>query len=158
MAHKKVADIVKEFAEPIVTNLGYELVEVEYVKKSTGMNLTVFIYNEKGITLDDCEAVSKALDELLEEKDPTNGESYTFNVSSLGLDWPIKNEKDIKRNLNEEIEIKLYAPIEGKKKLEAVLIGGNNDYIEYYLLNDKNKTIKKINFDLIAKASKILKF
>ena len=158
MASKKVADIVREFAEPIISNLGYELVEVEYAKKSTGMNLTIFIYSEKGITLDDCETVSRALDDLLEEKDPTNGESYTFNVSSLGLDWPIKNEKDIKRNLNEEIEIKLYAPLNGKKKLEAVLVGGDDNHIEYYLLNDKEKNIQKMNFDLIAKASKLLKF
>lgn len=158
MASKKVADVVKEFAEPVVTNLGYELVEVDYSKKSTGMTLTVYIYNKQGITLDDCEKVSRALDDLLEEKDPTNGESYTFNVSSLGLDWPIKNKKDIERDLNEEVEIKLYAPISGKKKLEGVLVGGDDEHIEFYLLNDKNKEIKKLNFDQIAKVSKLLKF
>ena len=158
MANKKVADIVREFAEPVITNLGYELVEIEYAKKSTGMTLTIFIYDEKGITLDDCEKVSRALDDLLEEKDPTNGESYTFNVSSLGLDWPIKNEKDIKRNLNEEVEIKLYAPINKKKKLEAVLVGGNDDHIDFYLINDKEKKIESLSFDKIAKVSKLLKF
>lgn len=158
MANKKVADAVKEIADPIVTNLGYELVEVEYAKKSTGMNLTLFIYSKNGITLDDCEKVSKALDEPLEELDPTNGESYTFNVSSLGLDWPIKNEKDINRNINEKIEIKLYAPYLNKKVFQGVLIGGNDEEIKFYEVNDKEKQEKTFKFKDIAKVSKIIDF
>lgn len=158
MANKKVADAVLEIANPIVSNLGYELVEVEYAKKSTGMNLTLFIYSKNGITLDDCEKVSKALDEPLEELDPTKGESYTFNVSSLGLDWPIKNEKDINRNINEKIEIKLYAPILNKKVIQGVLIGGNDEEIKFYELNDKQKQEKTIKFKDIAKVSKLIEF
>lgn len=158
MANKNVATLVKEMATDIVEKLGYELVEVEYAKKSTGMNLTLFIYSEKGITLDDCEAVSRALDEPLEELDPTKGESYTFNVSSLGLDWPIKNAKDIARNLNEEVEIRLYSPHLGKKVFEGVLIGGNDEEIHFYELSDKTKQQISFKFKDIAKVSKIIKF
>ena len=97
---------VEKFAKPIVEELGYELVEIEYAKKNTGYNLTVFIDNKQGITLDDCEKVSRALDQILEDEDPTNGEAYIFNVSSVGLDRPLKKDRDFERNLNKEIEVK----------------------------------------------------
>ncbi|MBO7508237.1 MAG: hypothetical protein J6T39_01155 [Clostridia bacterium] len=91
MAKKSVSEIVEEMAKPIVDNLGYELVEVKYSKGYSGMELTLFIHSPNGITLDDCEKVSKAIDEPLDELNPTKDEPYSLNVSSLGLDRPIKN-------------------------------------------------------------------
>lgn len=158
MATKNVSTIVQEMAEPIVEKLGYELVEVEYAKKSNGMNLTLFIYKKDGITLDDCEKVSKALDEPLESLDPTKGESYTFNVSSLGIDRPIKNAKDIERNIGTEVEIKLYAPVLKKKVFQGVIVGGNDKEIIFYELNDKDKKEITFKFIDIAKVAPIIKF
>ena len=118
----KVTELVGEMAKPIAEKLGLYIEEIEYIKKNTGMNLTIFISKEDGIiNLDDCEKLSKALDEPLEQLDPTNGASYIFNVSSLGLDRPLKTERDFKRNLNNEIEVKLYSPFNGKKEFVGVL-------------------------------------
>ncbi|MBQ9790630.1 MAG: ribosome maturation factor RimP, partial [Clostridia bacterium] len=78
----KITEKVHEFLNPIVQNLGYEIVDVEYEKKFDGFNLTIFIDGENGISLDDCEKVHTAIDEPLDELDPTNGASYTLNVSS----------------------------------------------------------------------------
>lgn len=118
----KVTDIVKEIAEPIATNLNLIIEDIEYVKKNTGMNLTIYISKENGfIDLNDCDALFRALDEPLDIADPTNGAPYIMNVSSLGLDRPIKTERDFKRNLNKEIEIKLFSPINKQKEFIGVL-------------------------------------
>lgn len=106
----KTATIVEENLTKVIEDLGYELYEVEYVKKQNGMNLTIFITSEKGpITLKDCELVHRTVDPILDELDPTNGAGYYLNVSSVGLDKPIKSDKDFKRCLNTEIIVKLFA-------------------------------------------------
>lgn len=150
----EVVEKVEKIARPVVEDLGYELVEVEYAKKFDGYNLTLFINNEKGITLDDCEKVSRAMDDLLEETDPTNGESYTFNVSSLGLDRPIKSDKDFQRNLNKEIEIKFYKPFNGKKLITGYLISYNDSTVT---IKSDEKLIE-IERNQIAKAVLALHF
>lgn len=121
MAKKSVSLLVEEMARPIVENLGYELVEVKYAKGLSGMELTLFIYSQNGISLDDCEAVSKAVDEPLDVLNPTNDEPYSLNVSSLGLDRPIKDQNDARRNIGSKVEVKLYAPQNGKKNFEGIL-------------------------------------
>ena len=123
MSGKKVVTLVEEMATPIAEKMGYEIVEVEYAKKFNGMNLTIFITKEGGIKIEDCEAFSRAIDDPLEELNPTNDESYILNVSSPGLDRPLKNEKDFKRNMGKEIELKFYAQINGKKSVSGVLEG-----------------------------------
>lgn len=116
-----VISIVKKAADDVLAKLGYELVDVEYDKQYGQMTLTVFIYKEGGVTLDDCETVSRQLDPVLDQLDPTNGEPYVFNVSSPGLDRPFKTQRDFERNYGEEVEVKLYAPLKGKKLYEGIL-------------------------------------
>ncbi len=106
---------------PTLERMGYELVDVEYNKQYGQMTLTVFIFKTGGVSLDDCEAVSRELDPLLDELDPTHGEPYMFNVSSPGLDRPFKTQRDYERNYGEEVEVKLYAPMKGKKLYEGIL-------------------------------------
>lgn len=118
---KNVKEEAEKLAAPYARELGIEIVEVEYVKKHNGMNLTFFIDKEGGVTIDDCEKLHRAIDEPLDELDPTNGASYTLNVSSLGIDRPLKTERDFKRNLGKEIEVGFYAPINGRKKIAGVL-------------------------------------
>ena len=118
---KKVKEICEEKICPIIENMGYHVIEVEYAKKSDGMNLTFFIDKEDGIKIDDCEAVSKAIDAPLEELNPTGDESYVLSVSSPGIDRPLKTDWDFNRNLGKEIEITLFAKLDGKKKYVGIL-------------------------------------
>ena len=118
----KVKAICEEKIVPIIKELGYEVVEVEYVKKSDGMNLTFYIDCDNGIQIDDCEKVSKAIDGVIDEINPTEDQEYILSVSSPGIDRPLKTERDFKRNLNKEIEVTLFAKIDGKKKFKGELI------------------------------------
>lgn len=117
----KLEDAVFNLCEDTVTKLGYELVEVRYAKEQENdYVLTLFIYNEQGISLNDCEKVSSAVDEILEKADPISSK-YILSVSSLGLDRPISTEGDFNRNKGKKVRVKLYAPIDGKKEHVGIL-------------------------------------
>lgn len=119
---KNVETEVLELAGPVAAGLGLELVEVEYRRKSGGMELTLFIDKPDGVGIDDCEALHREIDVLLDEHDISEGNPYTLGISSLGLDRPLKTEKDFSRNLNREIEIKLFAQQMGKKLFSGKLV------------------------------------
>lgn len=95
--------------------LGYELVDIEYKTQYGDKHMIVYIANASGVSLDDCEKVSNALDAPLDELDPTDGAPYCLDVSSPGLDRPFKTPRDYERNYGEKVEVKLYAPLEGAK-------------------------------------------
>ena len=117
----KVKTICEEKVNPIIESLGYEVVEVEYAKKTDGMNLTFYIDKDEGVNIDDCERVSKAIDLVLEQLNPTDDVPYVLSVSSPGIDRPIKTDRDFNRNLGKEIEVKLFAKIDGNKNFVGVL-------------------------------------
>lgn len=117
--NKVEQDTLDAIAAPVEA-LGYEIVDVEYVKKPDGMNLTVYIDIPRGITLDDCEKVHNLINPIMDELDPTEG-AYILNVSSPGLDRPFKKLRDFERNYGREVEVKLYAPLKGKKLYEGIL-------------------------------------
>jgi ribosome maturation factor RimP len=135
----KVVTLVQDEIEPVITKLGYELADVEYMKKNTGMNLTVFIAAKEPITLSDCEKVHKAIDDLLDELDPTNGAPYTLNVSSLGLDRLFKTTRDYERYLGKAIEVKLYSPIEKKKEFVGTLISVTDEQV---IIDEQGSQVK----------------
>lgn len=114
----KTIDLVQEKINPIIESLGYEVVDVEYAKKVDGMNMTFYIDKPDGIKIEDCEKVHKAISDPLDELNPTGDAKYILNVSSVGLDRPIKTDKDLKRNIGKEVEIRLYKPIEKKRTLK----------------------------------------
>ena len=118
----KVVELVEELVNPICESIGLTLVDVEYVKKHDGYNLTVFIDKEGGITLDDCEKLHNLIDEPLDELNPTKDAPYILNVSSCGLDRPLTKHKDYVRNIGNKVEFKYYAPVNGKKKIAGVII------------------------------------
>lgn len=101
--------------QDVLDKLGYELVDVEYKAQYGDMHLTVFIASEHGVSLDDCETVSNALDGPLDALDPTSGRPYHLDVSSPGLDRPFKTQRDFERNYGEKVEVKLFAPVKGTK-------------------------------------------
>ena len=102
----KIEQSVYDKISPLVTELGYEIVDVEFVKKDGNDNLTIFVDVPTGMSLDDCERVHNAIDPLLDELDPTNGKPYVLNVSSPGLDRPFNKQRDYERNYGKEVEIK----------------------------------------------------
>ena len=106
--------------EPIVTELGFELVDVEYVKEGGTWYLRAYIDKPGGIAVDDCEAVSRRFSDILDEKDYI-ADSYVFEVSSPGLGRPLKKEKDFQRSIGKEVEIRTYRAVEKQKEFSGVL-------------------------------------
>ena len=103
---------------PIAERMGYELVDISLDKEPTGKYLRFYINKEEGVTLDDCEAFHKAVRALADAVD------YDFmEVSSPGIDRPLKKDRDFERNLGCEIEVRLFRPVDGTKTLTGVLAG-----------------------------------
>lgn len=126
----KTESEIREFLLPIAENIGVEIVDVE-TKISKNPSLTVYIDTDNGVDLDTCEKFHNAIDTALDEFDPSYGDSYTLNVSSPGLDRPFRTGRDYEKNIGEEVELKLFAPMKGKKNFEGVLDGydGKNVYV-----------------------------
>ena len=110
----------EEILLPIVEEHGFELIDVEYVKEGSTWYLRAYIDKPGGINIDDCETVSRRLSDILDEKDYID-EAYILEVSSPGLGRPLKKEKDYKRSLGEEVEIRTSRMIEKQKEFTGVL-------------------------------------
>lgn len=143
---------LKTFLEGYATPMGIEIVDIEFSDKDK--TLTIFIETENGIDLDTCEAFHNAIMEPIDEFDPTYDVPYTLNVSSPGLDRPFKTQRDFERNVGKEVEVKLYAPIKGKKFLEGELVSFDENAVE---IKTSRETIK-IQRNRIAKINKAIKF
>ena len=116
----KVTELVAEFARPIVEAHGCELWDVEYVREGSDYFLRLYLDKEGGVNIDDCEAVSRAVDPILDEKDPIPG-SYHFEVCSAGLERVLKRPADFQRFMGSPITVKLYRPRNGLKEIPCVL-------------------------------------
>jgi len=145
---KNIAQNVETLITPIVENLGCEIIEVEYRKVSDRMILTIYIDKDGGVTLDDCEKVHKAVDAPLDELNPTEGQPYTLNVSSPGLDRPLKNVKDYRRNQGKEVEVSLYSAIDNVKKFKGTFTAWNDDTITINYMGQE-KTFNKKDISII---------
>lgn len=139
-----VVEKAKEIIEPVVENLGYELVDIEYKSLYGKMNLTVFIYSQNGVSLEDCEKVNNALDEPLEQNDITDGKPYILNISSPGLDRFFKTQRDYERNLNKQVEIVFKQPLNKADKVSGKLLEINDDTIKM-IIKGKPTLINKVN-------------
>jgi len=144
---------IKDFLTPIGKSVGVEVVEVEF-KQGKSPALTVYIDSEKGIDLDTCEKFHRAIDEPLDELDPTYGQPYTLNCSSLGLDRPFKTQADFERNLGKEVEVRLYSSIGGKKYYEGVLVDAKETSV---VIKVDEKTVLSIEKSSISKINKLIK-
>ena len=116
----KVTELVASFAEPVIREKGCTLWDVEYVREGSEYFLRLYIDKEGGVDIDDCEAVSRAMDPILDEKDPIPG-SYHFEVCSAGLERVLKRPSDFQRFLGSPITVKLYRPRNGLKEIPCVL-------------------------------------
>lgn len=151
----KVKTLCEEKINPIIEQMGYDVIEVEYAKKTDGMNLTFYIDSDKGVELNDCEKVSKTIDPILDELNPTDDQTYSLVVSSPGIDRPLKTERDFKRNLGKQISITLFSKIDGKKKFDGEL--KNYSESEITITNVKGEDIT-LQREKIAHIVPIIKF
>ena len=110
----------EELIVPILDAKGFELVDVEYVKEGQDYFLRAYIDKPGGITIDDCVAVSREMNVLLDELDYVDG-AYTFEVSSPGLGRPLKKPRDYERSMGEEVEIRTYKAMDGSKEFYGIL-------------------------------------
>ena len=121
----KITEQVWQFAEPLVKENGCSLWDVEYVREGGEWFLRLYIDKEGGVDIDDCENVSRAVDPVLDEKDPIP-ESYRFEVCSTGLERQLKRPLDFERFMGEPILLKTYQPKNGTKEFPGVLAGYDN--------------------------------
>ena len=117
----KVTDLVSELAEPIVKEAGCQLWDVEYVREAGEWFLRVYIDKENGVSIEDCEAVSRPLSDKLDEVEPIEG-SYTFEVSSAGAERALKKPEHFVQMMGREVEVRLYRAVNGKKSMVGELV------------------------------------
>ena len=118
----KIEDTIWKMAEPVVLENGLELIDVEYVKEGAEWYLRLFLdkEGEDGVDLDDCELISRKLSDLLETADPSS-QAYRLEVSSPGIERPLKRTKDFQRFKGEKVQIKTFSDVEGKKQFIGIL-------------------------------------
>lgn len=121
----KVTELTAALAAPIVQEQGCSLWDVEYVKEAGTWVLRVYIDKEGGVSINDCEAVSRPLSDKLDEADPIEG-SYTLEVASAGAERVLKKPEHFAAFLGSEVDVRLYRPIDGKKEFVGVLAGYEN--------------------------------
>ena len=116
----KVTDLTAQLAQPIAEAVGCSIWDVEYVKEAGTWFLRIFIDKPGGISIEDCEAVSRPLSDKLDEADPIEG-SYTLEVSSAGADRALKKPEQFRQFIGTEVEVKLYRPRDGRKEHVGIL-------------------------------------
>lgn len=141
----------EELLMPIIEANNFELVDVEYVREGSNWYLRAYIDKEGGINIDDCELVSRALSDKLDEKDFIE-DAYILEVSSPGLGRPLKKEKDFTRSIGELIEIKLYKAINKQKEFEGVLISFTKDTITIECEDGNEETFNRSDIALVRLA------
>ena len=138
-------------AQPIIDQFGFELVDVEYVKEAGNWYLRFYIDKEGGITVDDCEAVSRIFSDKLDELDFIE-DAYIMEVSSPGLGRPLKKEKDYVRSMGKEVEIRTYRPINKEKEFYGILSAYDESSVTITTEDQKEQTFEKADIALICLA------
>jgi len=126
---KKLLDRISGIAEPILSNEGMELVEIEYRRESKGWVLRLYIDKERGVTLDDCTRISQEVGRSLDVEDFIST-PYTLEVSSPGLARPLKKEKDFMKYCNQRVRVKTFDPIGNRRQFKGKLLGASENRIE----------------------------
>ena len=140
-----IEEKVEKLVEPIIENIGYELYDVEYSKEGKNYFLRIFIDNEKGIDLNDCEKVNDAITEVLDDANYIK-EQYFLEVSSPGVERVLRKDKHLEKNKGKEIAVNLFKKDEnGKKEYKGILIDFSNE----------NKKIKEQNDEIVIERKNI---
>lgn len=141
----------EKFITPIIEANGFELVDVEYVKEAGNWYLRAYIDKPGGITIDDCEVVSRAFNEVLDREDFIE-DVYTMEISSPGLDRPLRKDKDFERYTGSEVEVRLYKAVDGEKQFRGILSAWDKDTITIELDEGTQRLIKRGDCALIRLA------
>lgn len=136
---------------PIIESHGFELVDVEYVKEAGTWYLRAYIDKPGGITVNDCELVSRTFSDILDEKDYIE-DTYVFEVSSPGLGRPLKKEKDFARSLGEEVEIRTYRAIDRQKEFIGILKEYDKDTVTIEYEDETTQKFERSEIALIRLA------
>ena len=136
---------------PILEKYGFELYDVEYVKEAGTWYLRAYIDKEGGITVDDCELISRQLGDWLDQEDFIT-DSYILEVSSPGLGRPLKKEKDFARSIGKDVEVRLYKPLNKQKEYTGALKSYDADTVTITLEDESDLTIEKSEIALIRLA------
>ncbi|MBS4536010.1 ribosome maturation factor RimP [Clostridium sp. D2Q-14] len=153
MTKKEIEQLVFNLLEPVAKDMEFDLVDIEYVKEGPYMYLRVFIDKIGGVTIDDCQDFSQIASQKIDKIDPIEG-NYFLEVSSPGIDRPLKKDKDFKRALKKDVEVSLYKPVNNSKKF----IGELNDFDENSISLNIEDEIIKLNRSDIAKINLAIKF
>lgn len=141
----------EELITPILDRMNFELVDVEYVKEGGAWYLRAYIDKEGGITVNDCEAVAREMNEILDREDFVE-DSYVFEVSSPGLGRPLKKEKDYIRSMGKEVEIRTYRAINREKEFYGILSAYDENTVTIKTENGTEMTFEKSDIALIRLA------
>lgn len=151
MVSQKTTDVTLELIQPILVNLALELDDIEFKKEGSHWYLRIFIDKSGGVDLEDCAAVTEALSEKLDEVDPIK-QPYFLEVSSPGAEKPLKNEHDIKLAIGQYIHVTTYAPIDGLKTFEGILISFEEQQLNVQVkVKQRTKTVS-LPYAKVAKA------
>ena len=134
-SNMKVADLVFENIKPLFKD-DIHLIEVEYVKRNDGMHLIVYIDKEGGVTIDDCVKVNDMINQTIDDLNPTNDSPYVLDVSSYGLDRPLKYDWQFKKYENKKVNVKLYQKVDGRKEFVATLLDKNEKEFTFNIDNE----------------------
>lgn len=137
MSGNRVEKLTEELTLPVVNELNIELVDIEYKKEGSHWYLRIYIDKPGGVTIDDCQAVSERVSDLLDQADPIP-HSYILEVSSPGLDRVLKKDSDFERYKGSKIDVSLYRPVNGKKKYTGELLELAEDKL---YIRDKDKVL-----------------
>ncbi len=154
MGKKEIQQTVEKIVEPVLVENDYELVDIEFIKEGKNWFLRVYIDKSDGITLDDCQFVNRELSETLDQEDPIP-QSYYLEVSSPGLERPLKKESDFERFKGSKIKVKTYILINKQKKFTGILQDCKDGLVQLQLDTGDNVSIP---FDKIAKANLFFDF
>ncbi len=147
---EQIEQKLEQLILPVLEANKFELVDVEYVKEVGQWYLRAYIDKEGGITIDDCELVSRALNDKLDEENFIE-EAYTFEVSSPGLTRPLKKDKDYDRNIGKPIEFRLFKAVNGSREWEGILKAYTKEMITVEL-EGKDVEIERSNLAMIRQA------
>jgi ribosome maturation factor RimP len=144
---ERLAEVVRALIEPVVVYAGMELIDVEYGREPSGKVLRLTIDKPDGVTINDCSDISRLVGDLLDAKDFLPG-SYNLEVSSPGINRPLKKKEDFERFVGQKVLIKTKKLIDGRRNFKGILHGTREDFI----VISSEKTILNIPFDQVAKA------
>ena len=151
MKRTEIVAKTEELVTPIIEENHFELVDVEYVREGANWYLRVYADKEGGINIDDCVLISRALEEKLDAEDFIS-DAYILEVSSPGLGRPLKKEKDFKRSLGEEVEIRTYRAIDRQKEFVGLLKAYDDSTVTITYEDDTEQTFDRKDIALIRQA------